>query len=257
MRCVSPRTGIALLLAAALTATFAIEAYAQVVEGVEAGRLRAAAKDQEKDARLFADNVRRRGETLREEALAARSAALANRMQVPAGRAGAVKATGVFDFDQLIADANNFRTGPAKSSGPRFIAFASMAMPAPSLKAMIRDVGKAGGIVVFRGFENNSVKAFSAAMLKVVDNGQKTDGVGIDPRLFRAFSVTAVPAYVVTSTDIDICDGLACTTALPPHDRMAGNVTAAYALESFRSGGGPGAAAARVYLERLDRRPAS
>jgi conjugal transfer pilus assembly protein TrbC len=68
--------------------------------------------------------------------------------------------------------------------------------------------------------------------------------------------VTAVPAYVVTSTDIDICDGFSCTTALPPHDRMAGNVTAAYALASFRAGGGPGSAAARVYLERLNRRPA-
>lgn len=254
MRCVSPRTGIALLLATALTVSFAVESYAQIVEGVDAGRLRAAAKDHEKDARLFADDVRRRGEALREEAMAARSAALANRMQVPAGGA---KSTGVFDFDQLIADANNVRTGPAKNAGPRFIAFASMAMPAPSLKAMIRDVGKAGGIVVFRGFENNSVKKFSAAMLKVVDKGQKTDGVGIDPRLFRAFSVTAVPAYVVTSTDIDICDGFSCTTALPPHDRMSGNVTAAYALESFRAGGGPGSAAARVYLERLNRRPAS
>jgi conjugal transfer pilus assembly protein TrbC len=252
MENISPRVGIWLLLGVAVVAGFGFEAYAQTVEGVEAGRLRDAAKVQEPDARVFADEVRCRGEALREEALASRAAANANRLRAPAApdKAPSAKA-GVFDFDQLVADAQSARAGPVKNAGPRFIAFASMAMPVNSLRAMIRDVGKAGGIVVFRGFQNNSVKAFSAAMLKVVDKGQATQGIGIDPRLFRAFAVTAVPAYVVTSTDLDLCDGFACTTALPPHDRIAGNVTAAYALESFAAGRGPGAAASKVFLGRL------
>ena len=249
----SPRLAIMLLLAVAVVAAIGVEAVAQTVEGVEAGRLRDAAKAQEKDVRIFADEVRRRGEELREEALASRAAATANRLRAPAvpTKAGAAKSGGVFDFDQLIADAQSARAGPTKHAGPRFIAFASMAMPVGSLRAMIRDVGKAGGVVVFRGFQNNSVKAFSASMLKVVEKGQKTQGIGIDPRLFRAFSITAVPAYVVTSTDLDLCDGFACKTPLPPHDSVSGNVTTAYALETFASGGGPGAAAAKVFLSRL------
>lgn len=249
----SPRTGIFVLLAVALTVSLGVETLAQTVEGVEAGRLREAAKAQEKDVRIFADEVRRRGEQLREDALAARAAATANRLRAPAvpAKAASAKAGGVFDFDQLVADAQTARDGPAKHAGPRFIAFASMSMPVGSLRAMIRDVGKAGGVVVFRGFQNNSVKAFSAAMLKVVDKGQKTQGIGIDPRLFRAFSVTAVPAYVVTSTDLDLCDGFACKTPLPPHDRLDGNVTTAYALETLAAGGGPGASASKVFLKRL------
>jgi len=113
-------------------------------------------------------------------------------------------------------------------------------------------VSRAGGIVVFRGFQNNSVKLFSAAMMKIVDKGQSTSGIGIDPRLFRAFNITAVPAYVVTTTDFTLCDGFSCTTPLPPHDHISGNVTAEFALEKFRAGGGPGAAASRIYLKRLN-----
>lgn len=251
MRALSPRTALPLLLGFGLVVSFAVELFAQTVEGVEAGRLREAAKAQEKDVRSFAHEVRRRGEALREEALAARAGATANRLRAPAVPG---KTTGVFDFDQLIADAQSARAGPAKNAGPRFIAFASMAMPVGSLRAMIRDVGNAGGVVVFRGFQNNSVKAFSAAMLKVVDKGQKTQGIGIDPRLFRAFAITAVPTYVVTSTDLELCDGFACVTPLPPHDRIDGNVTAGFALETFAAGGGPGAAASKIFVARLNKR---
>lgn len=242
------------LTAIGLSTIWAADAYSQTVEGVEAGRLRAAAKDQAADAKAFSDEVVRRGEALRDEALLTREGAEANRLRAPAP--GLKKpAPGVFDFDQLVADAGSVRDGPRKAEGPRFVAFASMSMPVGSLRAMIRDVSKAGGFVVFRGFQNNSVKAFGASMLKVVDKGQSTKAIGIDPRLFRAFNITSVPAYVVTTTDIDLCDGFACKTPLPPHDRMDGNVTAAFALETFRTGGGPGAAASKIYLQRLNKAP--
>jgi conjugal transfer pilus assembly protein TrbC len=75
--------------------------------------------------------------------------------------------------------------------------------------------------------------------------------VGIDPRLFRAFNVTAVPTYVVASTDFDLCDGFDCQTQVPPHDRISGNVTADFALETIARGGGPSARIASQYLARL------
>ena len=108
------------------------------------------------------------------------------------------------------------------------------------------------GVVVFRGFPGNSVKQFTGALARVVPAGG-SNAVGIDPRLFRAFAVTTVPTYVVTSTDFDLCDGFDCTTAVPPHDRMSGNVSAAYALETFARGGGPGALIAAQHLARLER----
>jgi conjugal transfer pilus assembly protein TrbC len=118
---------------------------------------------------------------------------------------------------------------------------------------MIDDVGRAGGVVVLRGLPQNSAKALTAALANVARPGEQLTGVGIDPRLFRAFGVETVPTYVVTGSDFDLCDGFDCVTAVPPHDRMTGNVSAAYALETFARGDGPGALIAAQHLARLER----
>ncbi|KAK0349129.1 hypothetical protein LTR94_034406, partial [Friedmanniomyces endolithicus] len=89
------------------------------------------------------------------------------------------------------------------SQSPRFIAFASLSMPDDALKQLVRDTASAGGVVVFRGFPNNSAKEFVARLSKVVDKGQLAS-IGIDPRLFRAFQVEAVPTYVSVSSDFDL-----------------------------------------------------
>ena len=54
------------------------------------------------------------------------------------------------------------------------------------------------------------------------------------------------------STDFSPCDGFDCTSVVPPHDRIAGNVSVAHVLETFAGGGGPGAALARLHLARLE-----
>jgi len=126
-------------------------------------------------------------------------------------------------------------------------------MPAPALRQMMDDVTRAGGVVVFRGLTQGSAKVMTDALSRVLKPGEQMDGVGIDPRLFRAFGIEAVPAYVVTSSDFDLCDGFDCTTAVPPFDRMSGNVTTAHALTAFAQGGGPGAKLAAQHLARLER----
>lgn len=125
-------------------------------------------------------------------------------------------------------------------------------MPPEALKAMMTDVPRAGGVVVFRGLTQGSARAMTAALARVLAPGERHDGIGIDPRLFRAFKVETVPAYVVASSDFDLCDGFDCTTSAPPFDRISGNVTAAYALETIAGGGGPGAKIAAQYRARLE-----
>ena len=154
----------------------------------------------------------------------------------------------------MIADAGTMAEGDM-GDAPRFIAFASTSMPPATLRQMIDDVGRAGGVLVFRGLPQNSAKALTAALAKVAREGEALDGVGIDPRLFRAFAIDAVPAYVVTTSDFDLCDGFDCRTEVPPHDRMTGNVTAAHVLETFASGGGPGARIAAQHLKRFEGSP--
>lgn len=156
----------------------------------------------------------------------------------------------IFDFDQMVAAAGTAAKGNL-GEAPRFIAFASLSMPPAALRDMIGRVNAAGGVVALRGFPAGSAKALTEALSKVALDQDQLGSVGIDPRLFRAFNVTAVPTYVVASTDFDLCDGFDCQTQIPPHDRLSGNVTADFALETIARGGGPAARIASQYLVRL------
>ena len=156
----------------------------------------------------------------------------------------------VFDFDQMVAAAGTAAKGNL-GEAPRFIAFASLSMPPQALRDMITRVNAAGGVVALRGFPAGSAKVLTEALGKVALDQEQMGSVGIDPRLFRAFNVTAVPTYVVASTDFDLCDGFDCQTQVPPHDRLSGNVNADFALETIARGGGPAARMASQYLARL------
>jgi len=222
-------------------------AVAQTVRGLDVQAARARGDAQATEQAAFAREIAKRGAEMTEQAAQAARGVTTNRYRPAANhRAGS---NGV-DLDALLASAD----GAAKASRgtkPRFIAFASLSMPSASLKQMMRDVGGAGGVVVFRGFPNNSAKQFLAGVGKVVEKGVGLHGVGIDPRLFRAFDVEIVPTYVVASSDFQPCDGFHCRTELPPFDKIIGNVTASYALGTIADGNGPGAAVARVYLGAL------
>ena len=123
-------------------------------------------------------------------------------------------------------------------------------MPPASLKQLIADTARAGGVVVFRGFPNNSAKEFVSRLGQVVQKGDMPN-IGIDPRLFRAFNVQAVPTYVAVSSDFDLCSGLSCKSQVPAHDRMTGNVSVRYVLDTFVAAHGPGAGVSAVALRNM------
>jgi conjugal transfer pilus assembly protein TrbC len=156
---------------------------------------------------------------------------------------------GQVDFDEIVAGAGGLGDHPA-AQAPMFIAFASLSMPEDSLARMIADVTKAGGMVVFRGFSATSGHAFMTGLSRVIPKGLAPH-VSIDPRLFRAYHVQAVPTYIAASSSFTLCSGEGCESNPTPYDRMAGNVTAGYALEAFAQGDGPGAPVARLALKNL------
>jgi len=134
------------------------------------------------------------------------------------------------------------------------IAFASLSMPPESLKQIIADVSKAGGMVVFRGFSPGGPKPFMNALHEAI--GDTTSAhVSIDPRLFRAYGVETVPTYVAASSSFDLCTGEDCASSPTPYDRIAGNVTTHFALETIAQGHGPGALVAKTALANLERTP--
>ena len=159
---------------------------------------------------------------------------------------------GAVDFDAILDGAAANARVPM-GEGSLLLVFASLSMPQASLQHLVRDTTQAGGIVVFRGFPNNSVKAFAQGLMRVVTREQEEAHIAIDPRLFRAFRIDAAPTFVVAEGGYELCDGLDCTIAVPAHARMTGNVSLAYALESFAAADEPGAAVARIALDKLEK----
>lgn len=214
--------------------------------------IRARAAENARDAEALAANARERAKAVTEQASTMIDQARANGSRYSAGVAATVSTSrdATFDFDRMVAGAGEIARADL-GEAPRFIAFASTAMPPAALRQLIDEVPKAGGVVVFRGLTRGSAKAMSEALSRVLKPGERRDGVGIDPRLFRAFGIDAVPAYVVTASDFDLCDGFDCRTQVPPFDLLSGNVTAGFALETIAAGGGPGARIAAQHLKRL------
>lgn len=140
--------------------------------------------------------------------------------------------------------------GAAADVGPSFLAFASTSMPEDSLKRMIADVSKAGGVVVFRGMLPDGSKPFLAQLQRVVSDADQARVI-VDPRLFRAFAVQEVPTYIAVSRPFELCDSLDCVSQPTPFDKISGNVTAQYALQTFVDGRGVGAGVAILALKNL------
>jgi conjugal transfer pilus assembly protein TrbC len=237
------------IIGGALALVGAAAVLAQTVDGLDIGAIQkkadAASNATAADAQAFVDDIKRRSDALAEDARQTVAQGGDNHQRYTQAQGNAA---GASELDTMMASV----TGKTeKGDAPQFIVFASLSMPPESLKPLIRDTSKAGGAVVFQGFPGSSMKAFQQGLAKVLDQGQETKAIGIDPRLFRAFNVTSVPAFVVVTSDFDLCDGFECKTIPPPHDRMSGNVTVRYALETIATGGGPGARIAATALKQL------
>jgi conjugal transfer pilus assembly protein TrbC len=219
---------------------------------IDLASIRARAANQTAEAEALAVTARDRAKAITADASQSADAGKANGLRYAGAAPRPAPGDTTFDFDKMVADAGDMaRVGLGEA--PRFIAFASLSMPAQALRQMMDDVTRAGGVVVFRGLTQGSAKVMTQALGKVLGPGERMDGVGIDPRLFRAFNIRDVPAYIVTASDFDLCSGFDCTSGVPPFDRMNGNVTAEYALRTFAQGGGPGARIAAQHLARLTR----
>ena len=237
---------IAMLLAGAGLLSGMTAVFAQSMDGFDPDAIEARADQFREDAQALFEYATTNAETHTEEAQAVvqqgqQSIEGLDVSQIAGGQ-------GPFDFDEMVAGA---KSGMAKPEGaPLFIAFASLSMPEEALSKMIEDTTKAGGVVVFRGFSAGNPQGFIQGIRKVVDQAGASN-VAIDPRLFRSLGVDRVPTYVALSSDFEPCDQLDCVTAPPPHDRIAGNVSVSYVLESFANANGPGAPVSRLALRNM------
>lgn len=106
--------------------------------------------------------------------------------------------------------------------------FASFTMPKESLKRLIQDANKAGGMVVLRGFKDGSLKNTAIAVNAL---GEASGNVAINPNAFTKYRIKAVPAVVLLKPEgQDLVDNEGC--ALPDkYVMVAGDVTLRFALD--------------------------
>lgn len=220
--------------------------FAQSVDGFDPQAIEARAGEFQEDAQALFDYVTANEDEHREEAQTVVEQGYTQIEDLDVS--GIAGGDGPFNFDEMVAGA---KAGMANPRGaPLFIAFASLSMPEVSLSRMIEDTTKAGGVVVFRGFSADNPQAFIQGIRNVVDQAGASN-VAIDPRLFRSFQVDRVPTFVALSSDFEPCDQLDCVTAPPPHDRISGNVSVSYVLETFAQRNGPGAPVSRLALSNI------
>lgn len=136
-----------------------------------------------------------------------------------------------------------------------FLVFVSLSMPSNSLKPLLEDVHRAGGVAVLRGFKDGSLKETASALLDITGEGEPLAGAAVDPRLFRSFAVKAVPTFIIPSGALGECSEPDCTEPAPPHDRIAGNVTVSYALRQLADHGEAAPEKTKQHLHRLETQP--
>jgi conjugal transfer pilus assembly protein TrbC len=128
----------------------------------------------------------------------------------------------------------------------------SFSMPPADLRRLARDAQKAGAVLVIRGLVRGSFKETLLAARQVFDEGS-LGGVSIDPNVFRAFDVQAVPTVIAAAAPVQPCaKGLECIPLAPAHDRIGGNISLGEALRRLKTDGEAGAEAAAAASARLE-----
>ena len=117
--------------------------------GIDLESIRQRAADQTSEAEALASTARERAKTLTTDASSSAEGAKANGWTYAGLTPRSATADTTFDFDRMVADAGDMAKD-GLGEAPRFIAFASLSMPPQSLRQMLDDVAKAGGVVVFR-----------------------------------------------------------------------------------------------------------
>lgn len=112
------------------------------------------------------------------------------------------------------------------------LVFVSFSMPEASLKRIAYETGKAGGVMVLRGFKDNSLRKTVAAMEELAAlQGE----LMIHPDLFRHYNITEVPSTVLAYHDDEKnCSNHESEAGLcTEHYQVKGDISLHAALEYF------------------------
>ena len=210
-------------------------------------------------ARALIDRAEARGRSAQEslEEWAAQTSATTERYQRDAQELAAANQRAIargmtmLRNDPTFGDAATIAEAVPEEQGALYVAV-SLGMPKESLRQLAMDSHKAGAKVVIRGLVNGSFEQTLVAA-KEVFGEDAVSGVAIEPQVFRAFGVDRVPTFIAATAPVQPCDqGVDCTSAATPHDRLAGNITLAEALRIIAERGDEAPGVAQAALARLE-----
>ena len=174
----------------------------------------------------------------------------AARQTIPGSEPGADPGASGRSAPPLPAERHAGTLGGSRSPSAEIFLFTSLSVPAASWRQWARDSAAIGAPLVLRGVGEGGLRE-TAKRIGARLGGHRA-GVAIDPRLFRLFGVTRVPAVVVVPGGVPPCRSRVCAgDPAPPHDLVAGNIGLAAALEVVADEGSVGRDAARRQLESL------
>ena len=128
----------------------------------------------------------------------------------------------------------------------------SLSMPKDTLRKIVEDAHKANAAVVIQGPVGGSFKTTFKLMLADF-GGIDQGGVQIDPRVFRQYHITQVPAVVVARDAVPDCSsGIDCQRSDVPFDIVRGNISLDAALKLLAEKGQAAPDIAAAALARLE-----
>lgn len=130
----------------------------------------------------------------------------------------------------IEAIAKRYEQKAAARKTDELMVFASFSMPSESFKRLVSQTSQVGGVVVLRGFKNNSYKETVMAINQI---GEASGSVLVNPNAFTKYKVKAVPSVVLAKSNfIDQVDQDGC--ALPDNfASVGGDVSLEFALEQL------------------------
>ena len=166
------------------------------------------------------------------------------RQTVP-GRSGETSPLPAERHAASLAGTRAGRTGTAE-----ILIFTSLSVPATSWRQWAREAARTGTPLVLRGVGEGGLPDTAKRIGERLGGAEA--GVAIDPRLFRLFGVTRVPAVVVVPGGVPACRSRGCADdPAPPHDLVTGNIGLVAALQAVAEEGDAGRDVAKAQLETL------
>jgi len=106
-----------------------------------------------------------------------------------------------------------------KSGEYNFYVFVTLSMP--NLKALVADAKRYNAALVIQGLKDNSFMKTANHLKEILK--EESEGILIDPTLFRKYNVKKAPTFVIATDDA--------------YDKLSGNVSIQYALNKIASDG--------------------